>query len=301
MSAARRASGWLGLALTLGLATPAAARPLSCPEDAPAASVAQLDATLDAAELAWRDLSSNNFAWTLRLAEQQLGCLDELVEPAVAARVHRLFGLLAFAEDEGAGAERDLLRAARVLSPSYAFPEDLLGSSEAPARLYVSLSATEGPLAPAAEGHAWVYDGAGEQRPLDRATLAQRLGPDGAPVQSVLLLPAEALPAETPPTDSAPTPAQPIVPLPEPAAPLQEAGSPWLRRGALIALGVAGGAGAALLYREGLQAEAAFNALEPGETEALDAMERKANLLATGSALSYGVAVGAGVTLMLRW
>lgn len=84
-----------------------------------------LQMSLTQAEDAYRDFEMETFEKTMVQARTTVGCLDALVSSRAAAQFHRLAGLDAFARNDTALAEVHFA-SARLLEPSYTFPEDLV-------------------------------------------------------------------------------------------------------------------------------------------------------------------------------
>lgn len=140
---------------------------------------------------AYGELDRTGFEAGLRKAKSTVDCLDEVIDSAAAAELHRATGLSAFlARDEDLAKTR--FAAARALEPAYTFPDTVVPTGNAVHDLYQALDPTSSPiesLAAPAEGSIRL-DGVPSR---DRKTLLpvvfQRLDGSGAVAASTLLSP----------------------------------------------------------------------------------------------------------------
>jgi len=89
------------------------------------------------------------------------------------------------------------MKAARVLDPSYAFPDDLLPPDHALRRAYESLDTAEGRTErpPQPRDESFAFDGTRTpRRPIDRATLVQLVDPTGKVEETAWIAPSASLP-----------------------------------------------------------------------------------------------------------
>lgn len=174
------------LLLLAGTADAACARRVPVPE-----WVAQMEA----AEAAYAGLDVDGYGNAMDEAALVLPCLDAPVEPAQAARWHRLQGLRLFLARDRDRAVR-AFGAARALDPGYTFPEVLIPAGH-PARsdyATMDVSAPRDERVPEPFEGELRFDGtAGVMRPADRPTVAQRLDGGGTVAATAWLEPGEPL------------------------------------------------------------------------------------------------------------
>lgn len=160
-----------------------------------ASTSSDLSAQMDAAEAAYRDLDGVGFvAATDRMVLLE-PCLGEVPPPAVIARLHRTHALVAY----GAGEEplaAAALAGSRAVDPTMTLPEDLVPGGPLRAAFDVSLGASSATtrLPPPKDGALWLDGAPSRVRPVERATLFQRVDADGRPVQTAWLPPAAPIP-----------------------------------------------------------------------------------------------------------
>lgn len=179
-------------------ATPACAKPTR---------LAELEGALAASEEAFKDLDEKKMATDLARARELLGCLGEIIPPAVAARVHRDHGLLASLT----GKEEDQIpsfAAAADADPAYQFPADVLGQGNPTAVLYKTASALEPLLKPvtAPPASKLYWDGrSGTQRPTNRPVVFQIARTSTEVAVTALVQPDQSLPGVPAPAPLAST------------------------------------------------------------------------------------------------
>jgi hypothetical protein len=152
---------------------------------------------LTVAETAYADLDADQFGRALDDATLLLPCLAEVPSPALAARVHRLTGLRHYAAGENELALASM-SAARVLDPTYRFPDETLPADHALRVAYEALPAEEGDAVrpPQPIEGLFVFDGVEQpRRPVDRSTLFQLVEEGGTVETTRMLDPGEDLPA----------------------------------------------------------------------------------------------------------
>lgn len=276
------------------------------------AHVADVEAAMGEAETAYgKDLPAFQAASTRAFA--LLPCVADAIEPSVAARYHRVVGLVAYVARDPAS-EISAFAAARSVDPAYSFPETMVPAGN-PLRqdyLAVDVSGTASTAVPApATGEVRLDGKAAAARPAEWPTLFQLVGIDGHVLTSAYLLASDPLPAfalaTVPAAVTAPGPA-PIAVAADTVASAHEAtptgpapGPTSHRGGRALALGslgaaiLAGGAytGATLAaqdFRTNDHTDAEYGALRT---------DANALVLATAglSALATGLAIGAVVTL----
>lgn len=160
------------------------------------ATVAEFAAAIDDAENAFASLDLAGLRSSVADAASEIGCLPGAIPPILAARLHRVEALRAFADADEAGARRALL-AARVLDPTGEIPARVVPvdhpirmldpgpQSQLPASVFVSA-----PLA----GRV-VFDGSVRlDRPADRPTVLQLVDNRGAVTLGAYLWPEAAMP-----------------------------------------------------------------------------------------------------------
>lgn len=152
---------------------------------------------LTVAEAAYADLDPERFGRALDDATLQLPCLTDVPSPALAARVHRLTGLRLYAAGEN---ELSLssMQAARVLDPSYRFPDETLPADHALRVAYEALPTADGDAVrpPQPTDGTFVFDGVEQPwRPVERSTLFQLVEESGSVETTRMLEPGEPLPA----------------------------------------------------------------------------------------------------------
>ncbi len=157
-------------------------------------STADLDTALAAAEKAYAELDTAEFARASIEVDFVVPCLAEAATPALAARLHRMRGLGSFA-DSDSDAALAAFRAARRLEPGYVFPEALLPPGFEVREIYEGLPTDPGPserLPRPRRGEILIDGSDDRQRPTDRMVLFQHL--DGGPPTTRYLAPSDPVP-----------------------------------------------------------------------------------------------------------
>lgn len=160
------------------------------------ATVAEFSAAIDDAENAFASLDLAGLRASAADARGEIGCLPGAIPPILAARLHRVEALRAFADADEAGARRALL-AARVLDPTGELPARVVpadhpirkldpgAQSQLPASVVVS-APTAGRV---------VFDGSVRlDRPSDRPTVLQLVDNRGAVTLGAYLWPEAPMP-----------------------------------------------------------------------------------------------------------
>ena len=159
-----------------------------CPADA-----AALIGALDRAESAFTELDSPGFHQAVNDAAADADCLTAPIDPATAARLHRMVGLRGFVDGDEAAA-RLAFAAARSIEPTYAFPTSLLPRNHPALALYDEAAQVAGTTeaAPAPAEGRLQFDGSPSLlRPSAWPTVAVLVGPAGAAMHSAYLSPGE--------------------------------------------------------------------------------------------------------------
>ncbi len=252
------------------LALPARAEP--CGARLPA----ELGFALDGADASW-GIDPAGFSASLAAADAILPCLVAPLNPPMAARVHRVHGLAAFAARDNGSAMAAFV-AARRLDPAYTFPDSMIPAGNPVRSLYDAPlpEASSRPIVPAQQGVVYL-DGVPTRARLNNVPTVFQLVRDNR-AETTMWVPADG---------------------PLPAYPKRGQG---LRGPFLVAAGVAAAGGAAL-YAVALAEHDAYLNDNYGSVGALDAQGGKVNALA-GSGVGLGVlAVGLGTTAFVagRW
>jgi hypothetical protein len=264
-----------------------------CPEPV---TVAVLDGTVGLAEQsAGRDAQA--FGDAVHALRDQLPCLEAVVSPSLAARLHRVEGLQAFVD--GAG-ERALMAfaASNRLDPDYRFPATLFPQAHPVARLWARSCDLEWGWTSAATGDAvalWVDGAHSWQRP-DRLPSVAQLVRDHGVVATAYIWPQDDLPLAPP--------------EPAPVAQLHSTGpAPGHRiqvpsqRRAHVPLGISAGLTAlagGISYALALNTASDYRTNPHSDTE-LEQLRQRANTLVYVSTGLGGVAVGTGVGAVIAW
>jgi hypothetical protein len=178
------------LPLVLFVAPAAAA----CPTTWPAAT---LNERLAAAEAAYSALDTEGFQRAVEDTKLMLPCSSTLIDPALAARYHRIEALRLFVQGHEAEATESLA-AAKVLEPEYRFPAEMFDASHAFRVQYDAQRSTEGKTVsvPPARKGAVAFDGVrSRRRPVERATVVQILDEHDVPASTTYLTSGAAMPA----------------------------------------------------------------------------------------------------------
>lgn len=150
---------------------------LACP-----ATDASLDGDVAAATERYLELDLPGFDVASATVLAEASCLGEAASSATAFGVHRTRALRAWVERDAPGMVA-AFAAMRAAAPDAVLDERLAPRGSRLREVYdAGRGAPEGRMAPLT-GPGWVVDGRPDALlvPLDRATLVQRLGPDGAP------------------------------------------------------------------------------------------------------------------------
>jgi hypothetical protein len=270
----------------LGLASPLPAAADPCAERYP---TARLDEKLDEGERAFADLDDETFLRAVDEAALINRCLDGLISPALAARLHWLNGIQLYLRNDHQRSAASL-SGARGLETAWALPESVLPKDhELRAIFDAQPAAAQVEQAPEpAQGQLYFDGRASMARPIDRATVFQLVLADQQVETTAYVFPGDGLPAyatrrRNPDRSSAGT-----------AAPRERRrlANPWLLTGAGLSAG--GAVGSWLVARK---AESDFKTYDPDFTlDDLDRLQGRAN---AGGATATGLgvaAVGLGVS-----
>lgn len=281
--------------ILLGLFATGAARAdeVACPS-----TPADVQASADRALEAFEKMDVAQFKAEQTGASKALACLGEPLSPDQAAAWHRLMALAAFLDrDQDAAVAR--FQASRTIDAEARLPDSIAPEGHPLDRLFSKadpeLAGAIEPLAVPDGGKAWV-DGSPDSvvRPIDRPSVLQLAGPDGAVVDTRDLgarAPAPdwsqfAFGGEPEPTPE-PEPTQPA-PTPEPVA---RAGGPHV--GLTVAAGVAAATSAAT-FAAATASRSKFD--DPSTAYAdLEGLRGRTNGLAAVSGVAAAGAVGLGV------
>lgn len=255
-----------------------------CPE---AFSLSDWTRDLDRAEDRFAELEVGAFHAAMDAAAVRLPCLAEAVPPSLAARYHRLVGVALYARDDEEGA-RLAFAASRFVAPDADLEARLLPEGHEARTLFATATTPgERERVPGPAEGALLFDGTPSlERPLDRPTVAQVLGPDGTVRASGYLGVGDALLPYTPVAGGvrgASTPGQ-----------RRRQGARW----AGLGVGIAAGAATGLLYGLATASAQRFDddTFTADYTHAdLLAHRRRTNDLVLGSGAAGAVAV-AGIT-----
>jgi len=245
--------------------------------------------------------------------KNMLPCLDDVVAPHLAARLHRVLGLRAFVAGDQDQA-RSAFAASHRIEPSFAFPDTVFSASHPISRLYAEAAALPAETEPAQwqQGTVAWLDGARlEQRPITSATLLQQTTEWGAmlsthylwPGDIVQTVPAQLIAAMPRPE---PPPAEPssVLDLALPTEPLElsihaPVQPAWLRP-SLVAVAGATTLAAGISYlAAGVTASDYRN--NDHSLDELDRLKARNNTLVYTAGGLGVVAVGAGVGVAFTW
>lgn len=187
--------------LLLAVVRTAEAAPCGVPS-----SRASLAMDLRRAELAYANLDAATFEKASSAVGEALPCLGEPIDPALAANIHRVFGLRAWLAED-ADLTRLSFAAARRADPDYAFPDSLIGAED-PERgeyVHVPLGAVRTEHVRAPKRGELRFDGTSTlDRPTTIPTIIQIVDEHGGPRQTAYLLPAAPMPGGEPRRSPAP-------------------------------------------------------------------------------------------------
>ncbi len=148
------------------------------------------------AEGQYRDRADGEFGRTTDGILEELRCLDEPVSTPFSARMHRVLGLRARA-DQAEELSLAAFAAARLLDPEYTFPSDVLGERDpervaydgAPASMVVTVTVPQ-----PKDGVVWFDGKQTRERPANAPTYYQRFDIEDRIVESAWLGPSDAVP-----------------------------------------------------------------------------------------------------------
>ena len=195
----------------------------SAQEEPCTATPEDIDLSLQDAESAYEMGDEPGTAAALRRAELTLPCLSAVVPPPVAARLHRIEGLVAFLSGDEMTAAQSF-GSARILEPAYVWPESVIPPGNEILQVYTAFDVARvkrAKVAPAPSGVLYIDGQPAKKRAEGMPVLLQLADPSGKVVQTAWIrgedpLPAWSLtvdgaapPAEAPPADAAPTEAPP--------------------------------------------------------------------------------------------
>lgn len=236
------------------------------------------------AERAYAALDVDAYGRAMDEAVIELPCLAGPVDPALAARWHRLQGLRLFLAKQRPRAVA-AFGAARALDPGYTFAEDLVPAGH-PIRVdygAMDLASLRNERVGEPLSGELRFDGMpGVLRPADRPTVVQVLGPDGVVASTAWIEPADPMPA--------------YVARPPPRA---------RRVDPRVAVGAGTGAaaiGAGVLYVAGARDAERFAAYDAFRSQGeLDALRAQANGQVVASAALGVLAIAGAATLVVVW
>lgn len=242
----------------------------------------ELEALLDATDLAFAQADLTAFHQALDEAEARLPCLDEAAPQDLAARLHRAVGLGAWFRDAPVPAH-EAFAAARRLDPGEGFDPDLVPEGHPLRDAWQALPLPEPGaghvLPPPLEGSLRIDGRRLPLRPEGVPTLFQRLDGSGTVVETAYLWPGEPVPLY--PVPSSPPPTTPEPTRPSLARPLRIAA-------------VASLAGAAALYGSAAVVHDRYD--DPSTSvDRLDGLRTLNNGLVLASGTTAVVGVGLGV------
>ncbi len=280
------------------LAAPPAAQGSECHKPA---SLRQLEGSLDDAEQAFAALDSDAFHAAAERATAQLPCLAQLLCPELAAQLHRVAGLRAYAARELEAAEA-AFAAARIADPEARFSSEVAPEGNPLLLHFDALPLQERVVQVVAQPADGLlrFDGRTScQRSGSWPTIAQVA--DGAGVRcTAYLLPGDPMPA------CAAERTGPAAENPSAALPPLEERSPWLElrespsRGLLLGAGLSAAAAGSCLALGMLSADRYRDAGAPHAE--LEALRGQTNGLALGAigagALTAGLAIPAFLRLL---
>ncbi len=290
----------VALIATLLFVAPARA---ACPSPV---SLADWRSGLTEAEARFEDFDTEGFQSALESAQLALRCVDAPLDPEDATRFHLLLGIAIHSRGNQEDA-RISFAAARAIDPNARIPYRLVPEGHEMHEL-VERSSVAGTTesVPAAASGQLLFDGtASTDRPSDRPTIAQWVGPDETRTdyldigELILDYPeVQPEPEPAPPPSPVPQPvAAPALPVPVPAPTPQPAPVPREKRGMsagrallLAGSGVALATAGVLYARGGAEAQKIAGPHPPETTLAdLRATQDRANTFVVGSGIAGGV------------
>lgn len=158
-------------------------------------ATADLIASLDAAKAAFADLDVPSFRAAVARMEVQLPCTSDEVTRELSAEIHRMQGLLAFANQSPDRAQ-SAFAAARGIEPEYRFPETLVPAGNPLLSDYSALAPVSTQTAvPAPGSGVLLFDGQlGGARPDHLPVLFQHINGEGTVAITSYLWPNDPLP-----------------------------------------------------------------------------------------------------------
>lgn len=166
----------------------------------------ELETALDGAEHSW-GVDTASFNMSADASVSVLACLTTTIPPALAARVHRVEGLRAFAVRDAVRA-RAAFAAARAIDPGYRFPDTMVPADNPLRTAYdeATPDIRTSPVPRARKGTHLHLDGVETNlRPTDRAVVFQIVD-DGGAKGGAWLMPEATLPPYARPMDGTRTP-----------------------------------------------------------------------------------------------
>lgn len=245
-----------------------------CPAAA-AATSADLESTLEAAEASYATLDVDNLVAATDRALGQIDCVTDPIPRSLAAAFHRTQGLRAFA-DRDAIAARRWFAAARTIEPGYTFPESLVPPGNPLLDDYAAvdlIGGTTGPLKPGA-GRITIDGRDAAERPLSWPAILQVYDATGAVWDTELLRPGE--------------------PTPDYPKPTQKRGPTW-------ALAAGTTTVVSALYLASAHNARSKWASNDTPYDQLDDYRAKTNTRSTLSGLLFMGGLGLGVTAVIVW
>lgn len=161
-------------------------------------TAAELQTTLDAAEAAYGRVDIDAFNASMDKARKQVVCVTEEINPSLAAELHRLEGMYAFAnsaKDKAVAA----FAAARALEPDYQFPTNIIPPGNPLLAQYEAREpiCEQERIPPAKEGGKVRIDGQGQRRlPTEFPAIVQVIDPKGGDDITQYHWPGDPLPYE---------------------------------------------------------------------------------------------------------
>lgn len=191
-----------------------------------AATPEDIDLSLQDAESAYEMGDEPGAAVALKRAELTLPCLSAVLPSPVAARFHRVHGLVAYISGDELSAALSF-GAARLLEPSYAWPESVVAPGADLLTVYAAYNVgkvkkLKVPAPP--EGALYLDGQPAKKRAQGMPVLLQLADGAGTVVRTAWLageepIPSWTLPEAAPPVEAPPEPPPVEAPPPEPAPP----------------------------------------------------------------------------------
>jgi hypothetical protein len=160
----------------------------------PASSVEAMESSGAVLLVAYDQLDADRFDQAAEALAEEVGCLDQVLEPGVVGRLHQWMGWISFSRGDRSAA-RASWAAARVIDPMWRPSRARVPIGHPLSEVYAEAGVVSWQGIALAPNRWWVDGVRRADAPRDHALLLQRTGPDGQVMFSAYYVGADQVPA----------------------------------------------------------------------------------------------------------